>query len=91
METVGFNKFHEIRDALTEELHHAMEEAKCQLSCLMVTDITRGTSLLLCAGEKKIIDAITYPRKGENLFEMQGVLSRKKQMMPYLLDLLRRL
>ena len=91
METVGFNKFHDIRDALTVELHHAMEEAKCQLSCLMITDITRGTSLLLCAGDKKIIDAITYPRKGENLFEMKGVLSRKKQMMPYLLDLMRRL
>jgi len=91
METVGFNKFHDIRHALTVELEQAMDEAKCQLSCLMITDITHATSLLLCAGEKKIIDAITYPRKGENLFEMQGVLSRKKQMMPYLLDLIRRL
>ena len=42
-------------------------------------------------GDKKIIDAITYPRLGENLFEMKSVLSRKKQMMPYLLDLIRRL
>lgn len=35
--------------------------------------------------------AITYPRMAENLYEMSGVLSRKKQMMPYLADLLRRL
>jgi manganese-dependent inorganic pyrophosphatase len=57
----------------------------------MVTDITSSTSLLLCTGEPGIIDAITYPRVGENLFEMVGVLSRKKQMMPYLAGLLRQL
>jgi manganese-dependent inorganic pyrophosphatase len=57
----------------------------------MVTDITSSTSLLLCAGEESIISAVTYPKVGENLFEMAGVLSRKKQMMPYLADLLRRI
>ncbi len=91
METVGFNKFHDIRPALTDELERAQAEGSCHLSCLMVTDITRGTSLLLCAGDAKLIDAITYPRVGENLFEMKSVLSRKKQMMPYLLDLIRKL
>jgi manganese-dependent inorganic pyrophosphatase len=55
----------------------------------MVTDITSSTSLLLCSGEEKIIEAISYPKIGENLFEMVGVLSRKKQMMPYLVDLIR--
>lgn len=57
----------------------------------MVTDITSSTSLLLCTGEPKILDAITYPRVGDALFEMSGVLSRKKQMMPYLTDLIRQL
>jgi len=91
METVGFDVFSGMHASLTAELHHAREEHGCDLSCLMVTDITSSTSLLLCAGEEKIIDAITYPKAGENLFEMAGVLSRKKQMMPYLADLLRRL
>ncbi len=91
METVGFNKFHDIRLGLTTELERARDDAKCHLSCLMITDITKGSSLLLCAGETKIIDAVTYPRIGENLFEMQSVLSRKKQMVPYLLDLIRKL
>ena len=57
----------------------------------MVTDITSSTSLLLCTGEPKILDAITYPRVGDALFEMSGVLSRKKQRMPYLTDLIRQL
>jgi manganese-dependent inorganic pyrophosphatase len=91
METVGFDAFKQVRGELAAELESAREEARCDFSCLMVTDITSSTSLLLCTGEPGIIDAITYPRVGENLFEMVGVLSRKKQMMPYLAGLLRQL
>ena len=90
METVGFDLFKQMQTALAAELDRARTEAGCHLGCLMVTDITSSTSLLLCAGEESIISAVTYPKVGENLFEMAGVLSRKKQMMPYLADLLRR-
>ena len=76
-------------DALATELELARQEAGCHFSCLMVTDITSSTSLLLCSGEEKIIETISYPKIGENHFEMVGVLSRKKQMMPYLVDLIR--
>lgn len=91
METVGFDAFKQIHGELGTELELARDEARCDFSCLMVTDITSSTSLLLCTGEPKIIDAITYPRVGDRLFEMSGVLSRKKQMMPYLTDLIRQL
>ncbi len=89
METVGFEVFRDMSESLTTELAGARKEAGCDFSCLMVTDITSSSSLLLCSGDGKITVAITYPQVGENLFEMPGVLSRKKQMMPYLADLLR--
>ena len=91
METVGFEVFKELSHALTRELARAREEVGCHFSCLMITDITSSSSLLLCIGEARIIEAVTYPRLAENLFEMTGVLSRKKQMMPYLADLVRQL
>jgi manganese-dependent inorganic pyrophosphatase len=91
METVGFETFKEMSHALAGELSRAREESECHFSCLMVTDITSSSSLLLCSGEEKIIKAITYPRIGDHHFEMAGVLSRKKQMIPYLTDLLRQL
>ena len=91
METVGFEVFKEMSQALASELSRARVESGCHFSCLMVTDITSSSSLLLCIGETRIIDAVTYPRLAENLFEMAGVLSRKKQMMPYLADLVRQL
>jgi manganese-dependent inorganic pyrophosphatase len=55
----------------------------------MVTDLTHESSLLLCFGEGRIVEAITYPRVGDGLYEMKGVLSRKKQVLPYLLELIR--
>ncbi len=91
METVGFETFKDMSHDLALELARAREESGCHFSCLMVTDITSSSSLLLCTGETRIIDGITYPRLAEKLFEMTGVLSRKKQMMPYLTDLVRQL
>ena len=91
IEIVGFKMFEEAKDALRDALETFRERQGCQLSCLMVTDIVGESSLLLCAGESKIMDAISYPRMEQGLYEMQGVLSRKKQMVPYLLDIIRKL
>ncbi len=91
VEIVGFKKFFEMKNALKEKIKSIMEQGGCNFGCLMATDITRETSLLLCSGGRKILDAISYPMVEENIFEMKAVLSRKKQVLPYLLDLIRKL
>jgi manganese-dependent inorganic pyrophosphatase len=50
----------------------------------MVTDITEHDSVLLTAGNARVDEAIEYPQKGKHLFHMPGVVSRKKQLFPYL-------
>ena len=90
-ETVGFGPILEMKDALAAELERIMEAEKCAFACLMITDITHEMSLLLCRGEARVLGAITYPRREENLFEMKDVLSRKKQVLPYFVDLLKTL
>ena len=89
VEVVGFAEAMELRSALLEELSRQVDRRGLGFSCLMVTDITGESSLLLCAGPRRLLDAITYPRVEEDLFEMKGVLSRKKQLLPYLLELIR--
>jgi inorganic pyrophosphatase/exopolyphosphatase len=37
------------------------------------------------------MDTITYPRLAANLFELNNVVSRKKQLVPYLLDCLHKI
>ena len=90
-ETVGFAPLLEMKDSLVAELDRILESEKCAFACLMITDITREMSLLLCRGEARVLGAIAYPRREENLFEMKDVLSRKKQVLPYFVDLLKAL
>ena len=48
-------------------------------------------SLLLVAGDPRIRGGIDYPEKEPGVFELTGVVSRKKQLLPYLSQLLRTL
>ena len=91
LETVGFKNIYERKGPLLAALTEAFKREGLHFSCLMITDLTESASLLLCAGDRKVIEAITYPKVEENTFELKGVLSRKKQVIPYLIDLLRRL
>ena len=88
LETVGFGKFLERKAELFAELDRVRGSENLALACLMVTDVTRETSLLLCRGEPRILGLITYPRREEGIYEMKDVLSRKKQVLPYIVDLL---
>ena len=80
-----------MKEELGRELERILEMEKCSFACLMITDVSRETSLLLCRGEARVLGAISYPRLEENLFEMKDVLSRKKQVLPYFVDLLKTL
>ena len=91
VETVGFGPLLAMKEGLAAELEKILEMEKCSFACLMITDVTRETSLLLIRGEARVIAAIAYPRREENLFEMKDVLSRKKQVLPYFVDLLKTL
>jgi manganese-dependent inorganic pyrophosphatase len=89
VETVGFGPLLTMKGALMEELDRVAEMEKCAFACLMITDITHDSSLLLYRGEARVLNAITYPRREEMIFEMKDVLSRKKQLLPYFVDLLK--
>jgi manganese-dependent inorganic pyrophosphatase len=87
-ETVGFAPILAMKGDLEKELGRIQQAEKCAFACLMITDITRETSLLLYSGEKRVGEAIAYPRRDPNIFEMKNVLSRKKQLLPYFVDVL---
>ena len=59
-------------------------------ACLMVTDINENNSVLLTTAAKSVEDAIEYPKIGKRLYELNGVVSRKKQLFPYLSRILSR-
>src|SRR5690606_22345496 len=88
VEEIGFNNFWPNRKALQEELRQLIREYQLDLACLMVTDITLNDSLLLIEAPEEIRLKIGYPRKDSHLFVLKGVVSRKKQLFPFLSSLL---
>ena len=72
-------------------LARLVAERGLHFAALMVTDITRHFSVLLVAGDPRVKDAIDYPEQAGGLFQMEGVVSRKKQLLPHLMQVLSRL
>ena len=57
-------------------------------SALLVTDVVKHTSMLLVSGPQEFIQNITYPHVEDTIFELKNVVSRKKQLLPYLTEIL---
>ncbi|MCD6527307.1 MAG: putative manganese-dependent inorganic diphosphatase [Desulfuromonas sp.] len=88
VEVVNFHEFHALKDELTKELQLIRERRGLDMTALLVTDIVAGTSELLVSGERKLSFVMGYPQLDEDLYELRGVLSRKKQLIPHLLRVL---
>jgi manganese-dependent inorganic pyrophosphatase len=60
-------------------------------AALLITDVNTQNSLLLISAPPEFLATITYPYTAANLFELNNVVSRKKQLVPYLLDRLHKI
>jgi manganese-dependent inorganic pyrophosphatase len=84
IEELGLETFPDREKDLQRALADLRIARRLDFACLLVTDITRHRSLLLVEGDPKMIEAIDYPRLRKNVFDLEGVVSRKKQFFPYL-------
>jgi manganese-dependent inorganic pyrophosphatase len=75
-----------------KDLLAALEERRQReglaLICLMVTDVVMGRSRLLCRGENWILQALPFTRIADGEFDLDDMLSRKKQLVPVLMAIL---
>lgn len=88
VEEIGFEHFFEHRGDLLREMRHLRREEKLDLFALLVTNVVRESSMMLCVGEKRVLDRINYTRLDESTYDLPGVLSRKKQLLPLLLKVM---
>lgn len=68
------------------ELEIERRSRKGFFSCLLVTDITTLSSILLMECDPKFTQFITFPKQEDNVYYLQGVVSRKKQLIPLLTE-----
>ena len=85
VEVVTFQEFADRREMILKGLDALIAKRGLDLAGLLVTDIVQQNSQFIVRGDKDLIAAIGYPRIENALFDLKGVLSRKKQLMPHLL------
>jgi manganese-dependent inorganic pyrophosphatase len=91
IEELSFAHFHEKREALVEALEGHRSREGLLFAALLVTDINTQNSRLLVRGREDFLRTIDYPEYGAFIWELNGVVSRKKQLLPYLLGCLERM
>jgi manganese-dependent inorganic pyrophosphatase len=91
IEELGFSHFYEKKEALWKELEAYRAKQNYYFAALLVTDVNTQNSLLLLAAPKEFLATIHYPSSGENLYDLPNVVSRKKQLVPYLLECLHKI
>jgi len=84
IEEIGFDQFWKRKTELLEALENYRRSRNYHFSSLLVTDVNSRSSLLLLAGEKELAERIDYPRTELGVYELRDVVSRKKQLLPYL-------
>lgn len=90
VEELGFGNFWQHAKAITRALQDLRNEEQLAFACLLVTDINTQNSLLLAKGDPGFISRISYPHvEQDEIFDLPGIVSRKKQLIPYLGTLLR--
>ncbi|TVP76519.1 MAG: putative manganese-dependent inorganic diphosphatase [Puniceicoccaceae bacterium] len=90
IEELGFDNFWINEDALGQALEAYRKEEALFFSFLLVTDINTQDSLLVAAGNEELQSAINYPQRGQsNIYELPGIVSRKKQLIPYIASMLK--
>ncbi len=89
IEELGFDQFWKRKEEVLEALTGYRASNRYYFSGLLVTDVVSQLSLLLLSGPEGFLRQIDYPELEPGIYELKAVVSRKKQLLPYLTHLLR--
>jgi manganese-dependent inorganic pyrophosphatase len=88
IEESGFDLFWERKDDLRTALEEFAKRNRLAFSALLVTDVVTNGSLLLLSQESEAWEDVNYPRLDRGLYSLKNVVSRKKQLLPLISQLL---
>ena len=90
VEELGFASFWGRAREIALALAELRRSERLSFAALLVTDVNTQNSLMMVKGDSDLIERITYPHvEKDEIFDLPGIVSRKKQLIPYLTSLLR--
>ena len=84
IEEIGFTQFWKRKTELLDALQQYRNSRAYLFSALLVTDVNSQSSLLLAVGDARFTARLDYPRIEPGVYELKDIVSRKKQLLPYL-------
>lgn len=88
VEVSSLNEVNGHVDSLLDALDDLRQSKHVDFAMLMVTDVVRGSSRLLFSNAPALLDELPYQPMADNTRMAEGVVSRKKQLLPVVLGLL---
>ncbi len=88
VEEASFEEFYTHEQALLDAVKELVQRENLNFFGLLVTNVVRETSLLLVWGDEWILRRLPYRKIHDHLYDLPGVLSRKKQLLPVLLKMI---
>ena len=90
VEELGFNNFWKHHQELKSALENFRLENGLYFAALLITDINTQNSLLLLAGDSELHQNLNFSTtENQQVFELPGIVSRKKQLIPYFSSMLK--
>lgn len=90
IELTSSSEIMERAQEVLEGLAQLRMEAGCYLAALMATDITKLESTLFIDAESEFFSYVTFPSPQKGIYILKDILSRKKQLMPALFEMVER-
>ena len=88
IEVDGTEEIMRRKNEILAGLENARKSRSAVFSALLVTDITTLSSLFLVSGEKTFLPVLSFPSQEENVYFLKDVVSRKKQLIPMITEIL---
>ncbi|MEM8736229.1 MAG: DHHA2 domain-containing protein, partial [Planctomycetota bacterium] len=88
IEEIGFELFWQRKEELHEALVANTKQKGLDFGALFVTDIISNGSMLLMSHEPDFWESANYPSIERYVYELENVVSRKKQLLPLFSQLL---
>ncbi len=91
VEVATFQDLPEVIESFHGALRTSGEEAKLDWTMLLVSNVLTENSKLLCTSFPEAEERLVFRRETDDLFDLPGILSRKKQLLPEILRVLEEL
>jgi len=84
-EVINLDGLKRLKSEFILELNNIKRKRKLDWAMLLITDVIKENSVLLTTGKTELEKLMIYKKIEDNLFDLPGILSRKKQLLPELL------